>query len=352
MLVLSLLALPCAALDLAGELGADAVTEALPSEAAEALDGLDLGTLDAQNGLERVVSFFADHFRDELSSALRPAASVLAIALLCGLLGSVPDKSELDYAQLGGCVAVSALSLANVRSAVSLASETLDTLSEYSRVLLPTLTTAALSAGALTSAGAKYAASALFSDVLLTGARELVLPAVCAVAATAAAGAALGTKQLQGAEKLLTWLGKSLLKYLTLAFTLWLSLTGVLSGSADAAAVKAARAAISTALPVVGRALSDASASLVAGVGMVRNAIGVFGMLAVLASVALPLLRLGLRCLLFRAAAALGGMLAGERMTRLLNSIGTVYAMLMGLVGTGAALLLLSVISLLRTVTA
>ena len=347
-----LLALPCAALDIAGELGADAVVEELPTDAEEALDGLELGGLDAQNGLERVVGFILNHFQEELSAALRPAASVLAIALLCSVAGAFPDKSELDYVQLGGCVAISALSLADLRSAVSLASETLDTLSEFSRVLLPTLTTAAVSAGALTSAGAKYAASALFSDILLTAARELVLPAVCAVAATAAAGAALGTKQLQGAEKLLTWLSKSLLKYLTLAFTLWLSLTGVLTGATDAATVKAARAAISAALPVVGKALSDASASLVAGVGMVRSAVGVFGALAVLSTVALPLLRLGLRCLLFRAAAALGGMLTGERMTRLLASIGTVYAMLMGLVGTGAALFLLSIISLLRTVTA
>ncbi|MBQ2618561.1 MAG: hypothetical protein IJG08_03680, partial [Oscillospiraceae bacterium] len=64
-----------------------------------------------------------------------------------------------------------------------------------------------------------------------------------------------------------------------------------------------------------------------------------------------PLLRLGLRCVLFRAAAALGGVVAGERMSRLLASLGTVYGMMMGLVGAGAAMALLSIFSLMRTVT-
>jgi len=141
------------------------------------------------------------------------------------------------------------------------------------------------------------------------------------------------------------------MKYLVLAFTFYLGLTGVLRGSADAAAVKAARTALSAGLPVVGKLLADASESLVAGLAMLRSATGVFGLLAVCAAVALPLLRLGLRCLLFRAAAALGGVVAGERLSRLLASLGTVYGMLMGLVGAGAAIALLSIFSLMRTVT-
>lgn len=351
LLLLALLSLPAAALDLEAELGTDGVAEALPPAASAALEGLEVSGVTVESGLARIWAMVRERFHSALTEALRPAAAVAAIVLLCSLLDQFPGPGDFDFVQLGGCLAVAALSLGDLQSAMALGSATLDELGEFSHVLLPALTTAAISGGAITSAGAKYAAAALFSDLLLTAAQNLILPMLTAIAATSAAGAALGTKQLQGVEKLLTWLGRSLLKYLTLGFTAYLGFTGVLSGSADAAAVKAARSVLSTALPVVGRMLSDASASLVAGVGMLRSALGVFGALGVVAAVALPLLRLGLRCLLFRAAAALGGVVAGERMGRLLTGIGNVYAMLMGLVGTGAVILLLSIISLVRTVT-
>ncbi|MBR4425356.1 MAG: hypothetical protein IKS66_05370 [Oscillospiraceae bacterium] len=350
-MLLLLLALPCAALSPEEALGTDQLAEGLPPDAAAALGDMSPSNVDPEAGLAGIGGLLLDRFEALLAEALRPAAAVLAIVVLCSAFSPAMQPGELNYVELGGSLAVAALGLGDLRSTLALGVQTLETLGDCTRLLLPTLTAAAVSTGAVSSAGAKYAASALFSDLLLTAANGLILPLICGAAAAAAAGAALGTKQLQGAEKLLTWLGKTGRKYLVLAFTFYLGLTGVLRGSADAAAVKAARTALSAGLPVVGKLLADASESLVAGLAMLRSATGVFGLLAVCAAVALPLLRLGLRCLLFRAAAALGGVVAGERLSRLLASLGTVYGMVMGLVGAGAAIALLSIFSLMRTVT-
>ncbi|MCD8256346.1 MAG: stage III sporulation protein AE, partial [Oscillospiraceae bacterium] len=111
-----------------------------------------------------------------------------------------------------------------------------------------------------------------------------------------------------------------------------------------------AKAALSAALPVVGKTLSDASESLVAGAALVRNAAGIFGLLALLAVVAMPVLRLLLRWLLFQAAAAVASAIAGERLGGLIAGIGNAYAMVLGLVGVGAAIFFLAVVSFLRTV--
>ena len=351
-----LLALPCFAEsseDYAGALGADRAAEGLPPDAQEALGDMPVGGADLDGGLEKIWAFLRRHFREELSAALRPAAAVTAVAVCCSLGDplALREAGRFDYVSFGGAVAAACASVADVRGVVAMGAETLQNLGDYSKALLPTLTTAAVSAGAVTSASAKYAAAALFSDVLLTLAYDLVFPLICAYVAAVSVGAALGTGQLSGAARLLHWTGKTFLKALTAVFTGYLALTGILAGGTDKAAVRAAKAALSAALPVVGAALSDASESLVAGAGLVRNAIGAFGLLAVLAAVILPVLRLALRYFLFKAVAAVAGAVAGPRLGGLVEAVSGAYGLVLGLVGTAAAVQFLSIVSLLLTVT-
>lgn len=349
--LLFILAVPCLAVE---GLDAEAAGRDLPAGAAEVLEGVAVEDAELDGGLERIGAFVREHFGGALKEALVPLGAVLAITVLCAVAEQLDFSAKdagFDFVSFGGCLAIAAATVTDLRSAVALGGETVRALGEYSHALLPTLTTAAVMAGATVSAGAKYAAAALLSDVLLTTAESLILPLICAYVATVAAGAALGTDQLASAAKLLQWLTKTLMKALAAAFTGYLALTGILKGAVDAAAVKAAKSALSAALPVVGRTISDAAESLVAGAGIARNAVGSFGMLAVIAAVALPVLRLGLRVLLYKAVAAVAAAASGGRLKKLLEGIGNACSMLLGLVGAAAAFEFLAILSLLQTVT-
>ena len=348
---LLLLCTPVLAVDIGDALDADKASASLPAGAAEALDGLSVADVDPDTGLGRIWTYIQERSRAVLAEALRPVAAVTAVAVICAAAEPLSLAGKFNYVSFGGCLAVAAAAVADVQGVIRMGGETVGALCEYSKALLPTLSMAAVSAGAVTSAGAKYAAAALFSDILLTAAQDLILPLICAYVATVTAGAALGTNQLGGAARLLQWAAKTLLKALVVVFTGYLSLTGILAGSADAAAVKAAKAVLSTTLPVVGGTLASASESLVAGAALVRNAIGAFGLLAVLAAVALPVLRLALRCLLYRAAAAVASVIAGGRIGGLIDAIGSACGLILGLVGAAAAIYFLAIVSLLRTVT-
>ena len=71
--------------------------------------------------------------------------------------------------------------------------------------------------------------------------------------------------------------------------------------------MKVAKAAISGVVPVVGGIISDASETVLAGAGMLKNTIGVFGTLAILAACAYPFLQLGVQYLLYKLTAFLAG---------------------------------------------
>ena len=88
-----------------------------------------------------------------------------------------------------------------------------------------------------------------------------------------------------------------------------------------------------------------------AGAGLIRNTVGILGLGAVVAICAAPFLALGLRYLLFKAAAAVVSAVAGDRVGSLVEGISTAYGMVLALVGTGAIFMFISILSLIRTVT-
>jgi len=346
----ALLSAPCGAANLGEGLGTDELERAIPGAAAEVLDGMGVDSADLDSGLARVGAFLCARFHAVLAEVLRPLAAITAVTLLFAALRPLTaPRRGFDGVSFGACAAVSAIAVSDAGTVLALGRQTMAELADVSHALLPTLTAAACAAGAPTSAGVKYAAGALFSDLMLLAANNLVLPLICAYLAAACADAALGGA-LTGAAHFTAWAAKTMMKALVLCFTGYLGLTGIVAAGADAAAVKTTKAVISTLLPVVGKTVADASASLVAGAGLIRNSIGVFGLLSALAVLALPLLRLGLRYLLFRAAAALLAPVAGDPLGKLIGGIAAAYGMVLGLVGSAAAILFLSVFALIRTV--
>jgi len=328
----------------------DKLEDALPQGGRDMLGSFTVtDSLDLEKGTQKILKNLSENFGGVFSDALKSAVIILLIAVLCGIVSSAFESAS-KYAVLAGILAISAVSVSNVNTFVGLGGKTLDDMNTFSKMLLPTLTASAAASGAVTSAAAKYAATALFMDVLMTLSKNVVMPIIYAYTAASIAEAALGGEGLSGASSLLKWLAKTIMTVAMLLFVAYLSLTGVVSGSVDAATTKALKSAISTVLPVVGSIIADASESVLAGASILRNAIGIFGLLAVLGTCLLPFLRLGANYLLYKAAAGLSAAVADSRITRLVNAISAAFGMMLGLVGATALMLFISIISVIKVV--
>lgn len=95
-------------------------------------------------------------------------------------------------------------------------------------------------------------------------------------------------------------------------FTAYLSLTGLLSGSSDEAAVNAAKSTLSAALPVVGGIAADASEAVLQSAKLLRATAGTFGILAVLAMALVPFLKIAICYLTMKLTAAAARLAAGK----------------------------------------
>lgn len=322
-----------------------ALEDALPDSAREILGDVTVESVTEGNFWQDIKYWLLEQSTAFAASAARSAGIALAVALLCSVAGAAsPDGKMPEYVVLGGALAILAVCAGDMRSFLDQVQRALGELSDFSKALLPCVAAASTAVGHGASGAARYAASAMALDVLMTVGTNLILPLIGAYAAVSAANAALPNGALGGPVKLLGWGCNTLLTAMTTVFTLGLTLSGAIAGHADKLAGSLAKTALSAALPVVGSILSDAADAYLAGAQLLRGAVGIFGLGAVLCVCLGPVLRLGLHYLLFKAAAFLAEPFAEGRLSSLMGNIAGAYGMALGLLGSAGAMLFVSIV--------
>lgn len=327
----------------------------LRNAAGEYAEGIDLSpAIDLDGGLHNILDTGSSQISGVVHKALRSGVLLLSIVLLCGLADGMRTglaDSSVDVTAIIGALAVTAVAVSDANSLIGLGRETLENLELFSKVLLPTVTAAAAAGGSPGGAVARQLATVLFSDVLMSLISRLLIPLVYAYIAACTAHAALGNEGLRRVGGVLKWVVTSILTVVLITFVGYLTVTGVIAGTADAATVKAAKFTVSSVVPVVGGILSDAAETVLAGAAILRNAVGVFGLLVILGMCVVPFLQLGIHYLAYKLTAALAATISSGRVAALIDSIGGAFGLVLGMTGASAFLILVSMISAISVVT-
>ena len=287
-------------------------------------------------------------FRTSLSTAMK----LIAVVLLCSLAESARAGQEegLKAVTIAGVLAITALTMTDMAAMIGLGRDTLGRMEEFSSVLLPVMAVLTAATGAVTGAAVRQGATVLFSQLLLTVMDRLLIPLIYAYVTMNCAQAAVDNPGLKKVADMLKNTATFLLNALLLSFVGYLTASGAIAGSVDAAAVKAAKLAISRAIPVVGGILADASESVLAGAGALKGTVGGVGLVVVLAICLTPFLRLALQYLVYKGAAALCATVAQPKLSGLIDAIGSAFGLVLGMTGAGALVLLVSLVSAIGAV--
>ncbi len=327
----------------------EALVEGLPEEAEEVMEGITPSEqTDFWSSAKAVLGKALGRSQSSFQEGMKLCGTMMAIVLLCGLVqANTPKNLTITVV---GALGICACLLGAFSSMVGLAKSTVTNLTDYSACMLPVMASSLAMSGAPATASALYGGTVLFSQLWMQLISKILVPAVYFYVAMATAEAAVGGNMLSELRQFIGWLISKCLRIVLYIFTAYMSLTGVISGSADAVAVKATKAAISGMIPVVGSIVSDASESLLAGASVLKNTVGIFGMLAVLAIALLPFLRVGIQYLLMKLTAALSAAVGSKPHVQLLKHLSTAMGMLLGMCGACGLMMLISCICFLKVV--
>lgn len=337
----------------AGATGATAAEQALPESVRGISGRIEAdGQYDAPGALERLWRKMLDTAAQEIKGNLQSASALAAIALCTALASSLSPGGTAQGISIAGVGAAAALLVGSVDSLAAQTVSALGLMSDYSRAALPAVFTAAAACGAVVSASARYAAVCIAIDVLMAAAQKFVIPLVYAYLALALCGALFENPLLKTCQRFSKWLATTFMTAFTIAFSGYIGLTGIVTSGVDAVAVKTARTVISTTLPVVGGIISDAASAVLSAASMIRNSAGALSLVAVCALCAEPFVKLSVKILLFRAAAAVCDMVPNAKLSSFVNDVGSALSILLGLVGCCAIMLFISFTAAIKVVTA
>lgn len=287
--------------------------------------------------------------RPDLAEASKVSLTLLAAVMIVSVLTSF-SGSVKAAADLCGTVMIVGTLLMSANSLIRLGGDTVTELSEYGKLLLPVMTAAVAAQGGSTTSAVLYTGTAVFDMILSSLISKVLVPMVYLYLALSAANGALGEDLLKKMRDIIKWFISWLLKTLLTVYTTYMSITGVVSGTTDAAALKAAKVTISSVVPVVGGILSDASEAVLVSAGVMKNAAGVYGILAVLSLFLEPFLRIGAHYLLLKVTAALCGLFGVKRMTDLIEDFSSAMGLLLAMTGSACLFQLISTICFMKGV--
>ena len=122
-----------------------------------------------------------------------------------------------------------------------------------------------------------------------------------------------------------------------------LSLEGTLSSSIDGITAKTAKAVVSNIIPVVGKFLGD-TVDTVLGCGVIlKNALGVVGIVVIIGICIMPIIKLGILTLIYNLAAGIIEPVSDEKIVKLLEEMGGTFKLLFGILSVLSAMLIIGV---------
>ena len=293
------------------------------------------------NALVELVRNGADLFHPELKNALQISSRILFTALLFSLLPLFTEKLQ-GVVSFTGVVTIAAMMFENTESMIVYASDTVWEICEYGKLLCPVLTTALAAQGGITASAALYTGTTALITLLSTLVSKWIIPMVYFFLAFSLAYSALGEEIMKKFADTIKNTMSWLLKTLLIIFTTYLGLTGVISGTTDAAALKAAKITISSVVPVVGGILSDASETVLVTMGIMKNTAGIYGILAVLAVFLGPFIKVGVQFMILKVSAAICGLLGNKSISSLVESFSAAMGLLLAMVAAGCMMVLIS----------
>ena len=324
------------------------VYQNLSDEASRALSELGVTSADADAlsalSFENVMAALSKMAGSGMTAPLKGLITMTAVLLLCSMLTAY-QNSLTESGETVQTVAVLCLSGAVAVPAVGFIGTAGDVIAQCANLFLayiPIMAVMLAASGKAVSSASYQALTVAAGQGVMRVSSDMILPLLHIFLGIAVSSGIAPQVGLGGFLSLITKLTKWLLGFVMAIFTAVLSLRPAASGALDSLGSKAARFALSSFVPVVGGALSEAYKTVQGSLHVLRSGLGIFVILA-LAFTFLPVLLQGLGwSLCLFVGKALAEALGVSHCAKLLEALGTVFSTLTAVLLCVPAVLLIA----------
>lgn len=317
-------------------------------EIGELLNNAIEGDIDNNKIFKKIINLLGI----EVKSSIQILVSILVIVVIHSILKSVSDSLEnkniseiIYYVQY---ILIITIIMSNFSNILETVKETSQNLVGFMNMLVPILIMLMTYTGSIVTSGLIEPIILFMINFIGNMIQDVLIPLVLIITVLSIVSKISNKVQI---DKISSFLRSGVLWFLGIVLTLFvgvISLEGTLSSSIDGITAKTAKAAVSSIVPVVGKILGDA-VDTVLGCGVVlKNAVGIVGVIVMIGICIVPILKIGVITIAYNLAASVIQPISDEKIVKLLSEMGGVFKILFAILCSISVMLIIGVTLVIR----
>lgn len=297
----------------------------------EILNDAIKGEVDNSTLLKKILNILGK----EVTTNIKSLVSILAIILIHSILKSISESLEnnnisklIYYVQY---ILIVTVIMSNFTDIIKLVQDTTGNLIGFMNALVPLLITLMMYTGSITTSSVVEPIILFMINFIGNIIQNLIIPFVLVLTSLVIISKISDKVHI---DKLSKFFKSGIVWFLGIVLTVFVgvvSLEGTLSSSVDGITAKTTKAVVSSAIPVVGKILGDA-VDTVLGCGIVlKNAVGLVGVVIVIGICIMPILKLFVLSVSYKLLSTVVQPIADEKIIDLLEQIGDIFKIFLGI---------------------
>ena len=297
----------------------------------EILNDAIKGEVDNSTLLKKILNILGK----EVTTNIKSLVSILAIILIHSILKSISESLEnnnisklIYYVQY---ILIVTVIMSNFTDIIKLVQDTTGNLIGFMNALVPLLITLMMYTGSITTSSVVEPIILFMINFIGNIIQNLIIPFVLVLTSLVIISKISDKVHI---DKLSKFFKSGIVWFIGIVLTVFVgivSLEGTLSSSVDGITAKTTKAVLSSAIPVVGKILGDA-VDTVLGCGIVlKNAVGLVGVVIVIGICIMPILKLFVLSVSYKLLSTVVQPIADEKIIDLLEQIGDIFKIFLGI---------------------
>lgn len=272
----------------------------------------------------------------EVYSGIKLMALVLALSVLCSYLSGLQEgfgKEGVNQTAFFVCyMVIAGIASAAFYNTAVCAAQAVGNIAAFMKMVVPVVITTLLTSGAIVSAAVLEPALLTIVEIAVVVIQTLFIPLVMISTAMNIVNCLSDKFKTQ---RMVKFMNQCIRWGLSIMLTVFVSVAGIqsiASAGADGLTVKLSKFAASNLIPVVGGILAESVETVMNCSVLIKNSVGILGIICLAALAVTPLLKLAAILIVFRLTAAVAEPISDPKVitciSELANSISILFSML------------------------
>ncbi len=284
---------------------------------------------------------------DEIKEALKVMVSIIVIVLIHSVFKSIADnlnnKSVSQITYYVQYILIATVIMNNFSNIIALLKDTITNMTGFLQSLFPLLMTLMLASGSVVSVNMIQPIILFIINLISNIFQTIIIPAVLIGTALAIVSKISDRIQIDKLSKFIKSSSVWVIGILLTIFVGVLSIEGTLGSSVDGITAKTAKAAVSSFIPVVGKVLGDAVDTVIGCSSILKNAIGIVGVIVVIAICILPIIKLAVITIIYHLTAAICEPIADSKVISLISQMADTFKILLAILCATSVMMIIGV---------